>query len=141
MDVEHVATTTQRVNRDEIHAPALQCYRVSRHSFYFCASRTKSEKSGGPTRGRSSACQKAAQRDVPYLLCRCRVAINSREFTALGNRHGTTRILFTARGCYLVSFRRDAVSYRGEETTLPIREWRNRRKTPIMRAVARNIAR
>lgn len=101
----------------------------------------KARRAGDPTRGRSSACQKAAQGDVPYLLCRWRVAINSREFTALENRHGTTRILFTARGCYLVSFRRDAVSYRGEETTLPIREWRNRRKTPIMRAVARNIAR
>lgn len=50
-----------------------------------------------PTRS-SSACQKAGRGGggVPYLLCRCRVAINSPEFTAVEKRH-TANIIHRTR--------------------------------------------
>lgn len=88
----------------------LRCWQVSGRLFYFCRCKTKT-RSGTTTMllGLSKSYANA-----PYLLCRWRVAINSRGFTAVEKRGGTPRILFTARSCYLVSFRGRGPSCRAE---------------------------
>lgn len=78
-----------------------------RFTFWNCVPRSfvrhrggKSNKKPGkrnPTRSSSLLVKKlVAGRDVPYLLCRCRVAINWAEFTAVEKRH-TANIIHRTR--------------------------------------------
>lgn len=60
-----------------------------------------------PTRSSSVLVKKlVAGRDVPYLLCRCRVAINWAEFTAVEKRH-TANIIHRTRPVIWCRFARE----------------------------------
>ena len=84
-------------------------------------SRTKSRGKRDPTRSSSVLVKKlVAGRDVPYLLCRCRVAINWAEFTAVEKRH-TANIIHRTRPVISCRFAvQKTVFSRGRGATLPI---------------------